>query len=480
MRVFSGSAGDDLQWATAVELSARIRRRDISPVEVVQSALDRLENIEPQLNAFVTTTPEIAIAAARAAEAALMRGGPMPLLAGLPISLKDNIPLAGVPLTFGSRTARNKIALADAPVVERLLASGASIVGKTTMTEFGFKGSSDSPLTGLTRNPHDWAKSAGGSSSGAAASVAAGVTPFSVGTDGGGSLRIPASFCGVVAFKAQLGRVPVYPLPAAPSLFHIGPIARSVRDTALLLQVLAGYDSRDALSVISEPGTYLDYCNGEISGWRIAWSPTLGFADVDRDVLAIVRSAVRVFEDLGCIVDEVESVSDDPTEIQMAEFYLGAAARLKNVMEHERELLDPELAELLDRAAKISGTDYFEAHFARHRLRDRLLNLFKSHKLLLTPTLPVTAFSADQTRPPGRPDATVFSWPSYPAIFNLTGFPAASVPCGFTQEGLPVGLQIAAGPNAESDIFAAAAAFETARPWVKQKPNLGWKRNRSE
>lgn len=312
---------NDLLSKSALELLALIRMRQVSPVEVVEASLARIESTQPVLNAFVTVTPEIALAAARSAEREVMAGQPLRALHGLPISVKDLIALDGVALTFGSRTMKNNIANADAPSVERVKAAGACIVGKTTTTEFGCKVAGDSPLTEITRNPWNLDKTPGGSSSGAAASVAAGVTPFALATDAGGSIREPCAFTGLFGIKPQFARVPVFPPSAAPTLAHVGPLARTVRDAALLLTVIAGHDRRDPFSVAEPVPPFLDACERPVEGMRIAWSPALGYAKPSREVLAIAGQAVAEFESLGCEVDLVEKVMDeDPAQLWTAEF----------------------------------------------------------------------------------------------------------------------------------------------------------------
>ncbi|MEC5383548.1 amidase family protein [Aurantimonas sp. C2-6-R+9] len=464
-------AFSETDWASAAELARLIRNREVSPVEIVSRSLERLEAVEPDINAFVTTTPELALAAARKAEASVMRGDALHPLTGIPISIKDNIAVEGVRLTFGSRTTRHACAAFNAPVVERLIAAGACIVGKTTMTEFGSKASSDSPLTGITRNPWNLAKSAGGSSSGSAASVAAGVTPLSIGTDGAGSLRIPASFCGVVGFKPQFGRVPVYPQATAPSLLHIGPVARNVSDAAMLLSAISGYDARDHASIASQPQDFTERGIKGISGWRIAWSPTLGFGKPDETVLGIVRAAVRVFEQAGCVVEEVDHIIGDPHAALAAEFFANAAFRLKDALLCERELFDPEVAACLEHSSRLTINEFFHAQSVRNQLRERFRELFGRYQLLLTPTVPVAAFDAELSSPPGWTGPSALSWPTYTLVHNLTGLPALSMPCGRTPEGLPVGFQVVGRPNAEADVLDAAAVFEAIGTWTGPRPS---------
>jgi Asp-tRNA(Asn)/Glu-tRNA(Gln) amidotransferase A subunit family amidase len=461
---------DDFTYMTAIELRRLIRTKQASPVEIVESTLRRIEASQSTLNAFVTITPDLALDAARNAEKAVMAGRDEGLLTGLPLSIKDLTAVKGVRFTSGSRTLADFIAPVDSPASERVKAHGAAIVGKTTTTEFGCKGSSDSPLTGDTRNPWNLAKTTGGSSAGAGASVAAGLTPFALGTDGGGSIRIPSSLCGLFGIKAHFGRVPVFPTAATPTLAHVGPMARTVRDAALLLTAVSGFDARDPASVAAEVPDYLGACEQSPKGLRIAWSPTLGYARPTREVAEIADRAVRVFGELGCRVDLVEKVFDDPIDLWMAEFYAGVGTRLKKTLREQREIVDPAVAAVLDKALDQTIDEYYGRVFARYEFRERVRQFFEQFDLLMTPTLPVAAFDLGRDVPPELEGANIVSWVSYTYPINLCGLPAASVPCGFTQDGLPVGLHIVAGALRETDILRAAAAFEAARPWAHRKP----------
>lgn len=463
----------DTAYMTALELRAAIASKEVSAVEVMNSTLSRMEALEPHLNAFVTPMPEEALAAARLADDALSAGDKPGPLHGLPISVKDLINVGGVRTTFGSRLMADNVVADDAPAVERVRPAGACIIGKTTTTEFGCKGGGgDSPLTGITRNAWDPEKTTGGSSAGAATSVAAGLTPFALGTDGGGSIRIPGSLCGVFGIKAQFGRVPVFPTSATPTLAHVGPLARTVRDAALLLDVISGFDARDPASVSEPAPDFLAACEAPVEGMRVAWSPTLGYARPTPEVLEITESAAREFESLGCAVDLVEEVIEDPLELWNAEFYASAGTRLKDALENLREMLDPAVAEVLEGALDRTIDEYYSKVFARYELREKVRRFFDTYDLLISPTLPVEAFGAGVNVPPELPDRSIVSWVYYTYPFNLTGNPAASVPCGFTGEGLPVGLQMVAGTNRETDILRAAAAFEAVRPWARVRPPL--------
>ena len=472
-------------YATAQEIRDRIVRKEISATEVMTETLSRMEALEPTLNAFVTPMPELAMEAARTADRLLAGGGEPGPLHGIPISVKDLINVGGVRTTFGSCTMENNVVQYDAPSVERARAAGACVIGKTTTTEFGCKaGGGDSPLSGVTRNAWDTSKTTGGSSAGAATSVAAGVTPFALGTDGGGSIRIPASFCGVFGMKAQFGRVPVFPTSATPTLGHVAPMARSVRDAALLLGVISGFDARDPASISESVPDYLAACDAPVEAMRVAWSPTLGYAKPVPEVLEITKDAVRAFEEFGCSVELVEEVMDDPVDLWNAEFYAGAGTRLKDALRNSPELLDPAVVEVLQGALRGTVEQYYSKVFARYELREKVRRFFESYDLLLTPTLPVPPFGAGVDVPPELPERSIVSWVYYTYPFNLTGNPAASIPCGFTGDGLPVGLQMVTGTNRETDLLRAAAAFEAARPWAQVVPSLepegssAWRPNR--
>lgn len=464
---------DSVTYASALEIQSAIARKEVSASEVMAETLSRMEALEPTLNAFVTPMPEQAMQAAEAADRLLAEGGEPGPLHGVPISVKDLINVGGVRTTFGSRTMADNVAEADAPSVERVRAAGACVIGKTTTTEFGCKaGGGDSPLSGVTRNAWNPSKTTGGSSAGAATSVAAGVTPFALGTDGGGSIRIPASLCGVFGMKAQFGRVPVFPTSATPTLSHVCPLSRTVRDAALLLGVLSGFDVRDPASLSAPVPDYLAACEAPVEGMRVAWSPTLGYARPSTEVLEITEGAVRTLEALGCSVDLVDKVMDDPVDLWSAEFYAGAGTRLKDALRNSHELLDPAVAEILDGALAGTIEEYYAKVFARYELRERVRQFFEDYDLLVTPTLPVAAFEAGVNVPPEVPGRNIVSWVYYTYPFNLTGNPAASIPCGFTGEGLPVGLQMVTGTNRETDLLRASAGFEEARPWAHVKPNL--------
>ena len=340
----------EFDYLSAAELRRRVASKDISPVELTRRALDRAAATQATLNAFSVIVPEIAMAAARAAEAAVMKGESLGLLHGIPFSAKDLIAVGGLPYASGSRATAGNIGEADAPSVERARRAGAILVGKTTTSEFGCKPVGDSPLTGITRHPWNLAKTPGGSSAGAAASVAAGITSLALGTDGGGSIRIPCAFSGLAGIKGHFGRVPVWPTSATPTLAHVGPMARTIEDAALFFTVIAGYDPRDPFSIAGLVPDVLGALDAPAIELRIAWSSTLGYARPDPEVVAICERAALRFEEMGCTVDVVEQVvKRDPVDLWTAEFYAGVGTRLRPIVEEKRDLLDPAVAEVLER-----------------------------------------------------------------------------------------------------------------------------------
>ena len=461
---------DALAYLSAIDLADLIRRKQVSPVEVVEALLGRIERLNPRLNAYCVVTADAAWTAARAAEIAVLRGDPLGPLCGVPVSVKDLVITRGVRTAFGSRIYEHHIPDEDAPVVERLCAAGAIMVGKTTTPEFGWKGATDSPLTGISRNPWDLTKTPGGSSGGAAAAVAAGLAPLAIGTDGGGSIRIPASFCGVFGLKPTCGLVPVYPTPNTGTLSHVGPMTRSVRDAALMLQVLAGPDDRDPLSF---PATGIDFTGGldeGIRGLRVAWSPTFGYAKVAPEVRAPAEAAARRFQDLGCQVEEVERVFADPDPIWAPLFYAGVAARLEPFLAEWRDRIDPGLLEVVEEGNRLSGVELVKASVARAAFYQEIRQFFHRYDLLLSPTLAVPPFTAGTERPPDYPAGSRLSWVAFTYPFNLTGHPAATVPCGFTADGLPIGLQIVGRRLQDGLVLRASAAFEAALPWAGRRP----------
>lgn len=468
------SPGDALCRLTATELAARIRARDVSPVEAVDAALARIEALNSRLNAFCFVHADEARALARAAEAAVLRGDDLGPLHGVPVSVKDNVAIAGQPLTYGSRLLRDNVAGETSPIGARIAASGAIIVGRTNTPEYAWRGSTDNRLFGETRNPWDLARTPGGSSGGAGAAVAADLTPLSLGTDGAGSIRIPASFCGIVGHKPSFGRVPFFPSPGANELAaHAGPMARTVRDAALFLDVLAGPDERDRFSLPATGERYREAVEGGVAGWRVAWSPDLGHIPVDPEVRAICEAAVGAFADLGAALDRPDLGLPDPEPLLAVLYpFVQAASHAARPPAQHAEM-DPGLVAIARHGAGLTAVQIGQAMAARAAYWDRMCRAFERFDILVTPTISVPAFElgiVGPTEVAGRPVAHLAWTLAYP--FNLTGQPAVTVPCGFTAAGLPVGLQIVGRRHADGAVLRAAAAFESARPWADRRPAL--------
>ena len=470
----SPSANDALCFLPATELAASIRSKQVSPVEVVEAVLARIEAINPRLNAFVFVHADEARQQARAAEAALLRGDELGPLHGVPVSVKDNVAIAGKPLTYGSRLLRDNFAGETSPVAERILGSGAIIVGRTNTPEFAWRGSTENRLFGETRNPWDLGRTAGGSSGGAGAAVAAGLTPLSLGTDGAGSIRIPASFCGIVGHKPSFGRVPFFPSANANELAaHAGPMTRTVRDAALFLDVLSGPDERDRFSLPASSERYLESVEGGVEGWRVAWSPDLGHIPVDPEVRQVAESAARAFLDLGARLDRPDLGLPDPEPILDVLYpFAQAAAHAARSPEQHAEM-DPGLVSIAKQGAQLTAVQIGQAIAARAAYWDGMWRAFEQFDLLLTPTISVPPFELGIVGPTEVAGRSVvhLGWTlAYP--FNFTGQPAVTVPCGVTASGLPVGLQIVGRRHADGAVLRAAAAFESARPWADHRPSL--------
>ena len=467
------TVSDDLAFMPATELVAAYRAKSLSPVEATQAVLDRIEAHNERLNAFYLVDAEGALAAAAESEARWHRGEPIGLIDGVPTSIKDIVLTKGWPTLRGSKTTDAKQAWdVDAPATARLREHGAVLLGKTATCEFGWKGVTDSPLAGITRNPWNTDMTPGGSSGGAAAAVAAGMGQLAIGTDGGGSIRIPCGFTGLAGIKATFGRVPAFPASPFGMLSHVGPMTRTVADTALMLSVIARPDARDWLSLPPDVRDYRDDLERGVTGLRIAYSADLGYARVAPDVAALVADAANLFGDLGAEVEAVDPDVGHPQEIFRTLWYAGAAAALRSISAERRDAMDPGLVEVATEGARYGALDLIAADTARAALALRMARFHERFDLLITPTLPLTAFAAGEEVPPGSGMARWPEWTPFSYPFNITGQPAATVPCGFTGEGLPVGLQIVGPRYQDRLVLRAAAAFERAFPTTDRRPSL--------
>ena len=468
--------GAELCFLPALELRARFRRGELSPVEVAEAVLDRIDLLQPRLNAFVTVTRDRAIEQAQAAERAYRDGSAGPL-AGIPLSIKDLVPTRGVRTTMGSLLHADWVPDFDAPVVERLQNAGGVLLGKTNTPEFGWKGETSNRVVGATHSPWRHERTPGGSSGGAAAAVAAGLGPLAQGSAGAGSIRIPSCFSGIFGIKPSFGLVPQYPASAVELLSHVGPMTRTVRDAALMLGVMAGADPRDPHSW-SPPCDYLaplQEPEQPAQPVRAAWSPDLGTATVDPEVARLTAAAAQRFGELGYEVDEASPDVADPWGLINVLWCVGEAGVHGARYPEVRDQLDPGLAAIIDTAHSYRAMDVAEALRARLDYYHRMRTFMERYELLLTPTMPLPAFAAGLDKPDrigGTELDAGLSWTPFTYPFNLTGQPAATVPCGFTGDGLPVGLQIVGRRHADSAVLAAAAAFEAAHPWAHHRPPL--------
>jgi len=464
------SAGtlSDPALASATELVALYRTKALSPVEATRAALARIERYGSQINAWCHLDPDGALAAARASEARWQAGAPQGLLDGVPAGVKDNILVAGMPARFGSRLTGSAPRSEDAPAAARLRQHGAILLGKTAMPECGWKATSDSPLTGLTRNPWDTRMTTGGSSAGAVAATVLGMGALHLGTDGGGSIRIPAAFTGCFGIKPTRARVAAFPASPLGTLAHAGPLTRTVADAALAMTVIAAPDARDPYAWTSPPPDFRDGLEAGVRGLRIAYSPRLGYARrIDPEVEGAVAAAARAFEGLGAIVEEADpDIGGDPVATWSTFWWPAMHYQLQAFGDRWRELSDPALVAAAAQSHAVSVFDHLRAQLQRAHLHSVFVRFHERYDLLLTPTMPLPAFEVGELVPPSGEWGTAWTdWSPFSYLFNLTTQPAASVPCGVTQAGLPIGLQVVGPIGADALVLRACRAFEKAAPF---------------
>ncbi len=462
---------EDPAMMTATELVARYRRGTLSPVEATEAVLARVDRREPALNAFCVLDGDFAMARARESEARWRKGEPRGLIDGVPTTVKDVVTVQGWPTRRGSRTTPAEGPWeVDAPAAARVREHGAVLLGKTTTPEYGWKGVTDSPLTGTTRNPWNPDLTPGGSSGGAAAACAAGMGALHVGSDGGGSIRMPCAFTGVFGLKATSGRVPVYPPNLLGDTVHHGPIARTVADGALLLTVLAEPDARDWFAMPYEARDWRVGLDDGVRGLRIAYSRNLGYADVDPEIAGLVESAAHALAGLGAVVEERDPGFENPLESFRANFFSCLRPIVDAVPEDRRGELDPGFAHWVDAYRDTDADALLAAQAVRMALGHAVNVFLDSRDLLLTPQVPIPAFEADAEVPAGRGMDSWMEWSPFTYPFNFTGHPAATVPCGLTSGGLPAAVQLV-GPRYREDlVLRAARAYEAARPFVMPPP----------
>lgn len=464
----------ELSRMSARDLVSAYRTGEVSPVEATQAALDAISAYDAEVNAFVRVDGEGALESARAAERRWQSEKPAGPIDGVPTSIKDIFLTRGWPTLRGSNLISESDDPwdADAPVTARLREAGAVLLGKTTTPEFAWKGVTDSVRQGVTRNPWDTALTSGGSSGGSAVAVASGMGTWSVGTDGGGSVRIPASFTATVALKPTYGLVPMYPASPFGTLAHAGPMTRTVDDAALMMDYLTGPDPRDWSSMPTPTASFRDGIEGGVAGLRIAFSATLGFGANHPEVEAAVRTAVGELSEAGAHVEEVDPGFDDPTGAFELLWFAGAAKVLEKYGEDALGRIDPLLAQEVRRAESYTASDFLDATQVRMDLGLVMGRFHGTYDLLVTPTVPIPAFPAGQDAPDGWPSPLWTSWTPYTYPFNMTQQPALSVPCGFTGDGRPVGLQIVGPRHGDATVLRAGRAYERRTDWGGRIPAL--------
>ena len=471
-----GTPTRDLTFTPATRLAALYRAGKVSPLEVLRAVLDRIDGVNPRVNAIVTLARESALVEARRAAARLRRRAPLPPLFGIPVGIKDVTPTRGLRTTHGSKLFEDHVPDADALVVERLRAAGAIVIGKTNTPEFAFGPNTVNTVFGATRNPWDLGRTAGGSSGGSAAGLATGMFPLAEGTDLGGSLRGPASFCGVVGFRTTPGLIPRVPSVLAWDTYSVeGPMARTVADVALLLSVMAGADDRAPLSYPVEGREFVKAVKTpSVKGWRVAWAPDLGgMVEIDDEVREVCAAAVRVFGSLGARVETAcPDLRDVPETVRLTRALL-MVARHADKLPEWRAVLQEGLVENTEQGLALSAREIAGGELLRTRQWQRVREFLAGRDVLITPTAAVPAFPIEHPHVMevnGRPVGKGMARSLLTYAFSVLGLPAISIPCGFTKSGLPVGLQIVGKRRGEAAVLRAAAAFEAARPWADRIP----------
>ncbi len=467
----------ELAFMSAVELAQSIREKKVTSLEATENFFERIDRLDSQLHSYLTLCRDQALADARAADEAVQRGSDLGPLHGVPISIKDLELTKGVTTTLGSALFRDRVPDMDSIVVERVKASGAIILGKTNTPEFGLSGTTENKLGEPCRNPWNTERTPGGSSGGAAAALAAGLCTLSMGTDGGGSIRIPASFSGLFGIKPTQGRVPRYGgygTPAANHFSQSGPITRTVADSALLLQVVAGPDSRDVTSIRTAAPDFSAGLDAGVKGMRFAWSSDYGYAAVDPEVVSVTERAAQLFAGLGASVDDGNLNLEDPFPTFWDIFATASYTSYGHMFDDNRNDFTDYGVTSMEHGRSVTGADLSRAIYEVDRLGRHMEEFFDDFDLLLSPTMAVPAFPIED-RPSvigGRNVDPFWGFVPFTYLINISGQTAASIPCGYSSDGMPIGLHIIGPRGSEARVLQAAAAFERAMPWVGDRPGV--------
>ena len=475
----------ELAFTSAWEMRNLIRDKKISPIEITKIYFERINRLDSQLNSYLTLNETEALESAARAEKSILSGESLGKLHGIPIAIKDLEMTAGIRTTQGSLIYKNHIPTTDSIVVERLRNAGAIILGKTNASEFGAVGFNDNRLGDHCRNPWNTERTTGASSGGAGAAMAAGLCSLATGGDGGGSIRIPASYCGLYGLKNTQGRVPQYsgiPGQHFPNLLsQAGPMSRSVRDSAMMLEVLAGYDSRDPSSLREPIPDYIGSLDKDIKGLRLGWSSDFGFANSEPEILETTYKAAKIFEDLGCHLDESNLKLTDPFFIWWTMYTNLVCSRGLDLLEKNQKKLTWYMEYVLESGKKSNTGEYIKALGERDIMISKFEDEFTKFDLLLSPTMPTTAFPVDnipksiggkEVYPSPETMSYIYGFHPFTYPINIIGYPAATVPCGFSKDGMPIGLHIIGKKGDDETVMAASSAFEKARPWVQHTPSV--------
>jgi len=468
---------DEICFMPAYEMLEKIKTQELTSTEITETIIERVEKINPIINAYCTTTFDLARDMAKNADDAVKKGEKLGLLHGIPTSIKDLMLTKGIRTTFGCKIYENFIPDVDEIVVKRLKSEGMVLIGKTNTPTFGYWPLTDNFIFGPTKNPWDLTRNSGGSSGGAAAQVSAGLGPLSLGSDGGSSIRTPSSFCGIFGLKPTFGRIPRYPIHDVGwvTMDHYGPMVRNVKDAALMLDAMAGIDLADKYSLTKPSYKYLDIVEDRPTKLKIGYSLNLGFIKaIDEEVEKNFLQAVLKFESLGWEVEEAKIKLKKPFKAHSILVTAGYGYDLKSYLKEWRDKLEIDFLRMVDAGLGYSAMDLKQAEDIREKVHDTLHHYFENYDLLLTPTTGVPALKLGERFPAkirGK-SVTPAEWFSFSTPFNLTGHPAASIPCGWTDDGLPVGLQIIGKRLDEATILQASKAFEDIAPWQDKKPQF--------
>jgi len=464
---------EEILRMSATGLSREYHKGGLSPVEVATAALEQIDRVDGITNGFCLVDAETTLALARESEKRHHAGEAEGLLDGVPVAIKDVFLTPMWPTRKGSRTVEPDSTVGkSAPSTAALARHGYVPIGKTTTSELAWKGVTDNPIDGVTNNPWDPGKTAGGSSGGSAVAVASGMAPMALGTDAGGSIRIPASFCGLVGLKPSSGEVPHWPASPFGTLAHAGPMTWTVEDCALMMNVLTEPDSRDSNAVPRRGIDYLASLDEGVSGLRIAFSPNLGYVDVAPDVEQALNDVAERFRELGARVVRSDPSFNDPLGSFGHLFYGGTANAMRDLSSRKKALMDPELVKVAEKASRLSMLAYLGAVNESVSLRERMSAFHQKYDLLLTPTLPLTAFRTGREVPEDWPNTRWLTWTPFTYPFNMTGQPALTVPCGFDGDGMPIGMQLVGARYNDALVLRAGHAYQQAYPLTNHRPAL--------